>query len=64
MADKEISATIKNVSANYYANFKMEWKAFQKFNFKDINRVEYNSENNVFNKNKKASNQTTHIINN
>ena len=52
IADKDISTTLKNIPANYCANFKMEGKAFPKFNFKDINGVEYNNENNIFNKNK------------
>lgn len=52
MVDKDISMTIKNISTKYFANFKMEGKAFPKFNFEDINGVEYYNENNVFNKNK------------
>jgi hypothetical protein len=35
MVDKDISMTIKNISAKYYANFKMEGKAIPKFNFED-----------------------------
>lgn len=44
-ADKSICETIKNVSTNEYNNFKMEGKAFPRFDFKDLNEIEYNNEN-------------------
>lgn len=44
-SDNAIRGTIKSTSANDYKNVKMEGKDFPKFNFKDLNGVEYNNEN-------------------
>lgn len=44
-ADKGIGETMKNISAYAYNNFKMEGKAFPKFDFKDLNGIEYNTDN-------------------
>lgn len=44
-ADRNISETIKNVSIDAYKNFKMEGEAFPRFDFKDLNGIEFNNEN-------------------
>jgi peroxiredoxin len=44
-ADKQISGAIKQASTVCYKYFKMEGKDFPKFNFKDLNGVEYSNEN-------------------
>jgi thiol-disulfide isomerase/thioredoxin len=44
-ADKEISSTIKNVSLTSFKYFRMEGKRFPKFNFTDLNGIEYNNDN-------------------
>lgn len=40
-----IRKTIKSNSAHAYKNFRMEGKEFPKFNFTDINGIEFNNEN-------------------
>ncbi|MCK9414126.1 MAG: TlpA family protein disulfide reductase [Prolixibacteraceae bacterium] len=44
-SDADIRSTIKNTSYSEYLHFKMEGKNFPKFNFKDINGIEFNNEN-------------------
>jgi cytochrome oxidase Cu insertion factor (SCO1/SenC/PrrC family) len=44
-SDKEIRITIKNTSLDAYKYFQMEGKNFPKFHFKDLNGVEYTTEN-------------------
>jgi thiol-disulfide isomerase/thioredoxin len=44
-SDADIRSTIENTSYSEYIHFKMEGKNFPKFNFKDLNGIEYNNEN-------------------
>ena len=44
-SDTNIRSTIKNTSSTEYTYFKMEGKNFPKFDFKDLNGIEYNNEN-------------------
>ncbi len=44
-SDKNISRIIKNTSILAYKYFKMEGKKFPKFNFKDLNGINYNTKN-------------------
>ena len=44
-ADKNIRNTIKQTSSISYEHFKMEGKNFPEFNFKDLNEIEYTTQN-------------------
>jgi len=44
-SDKSIPDVIKSISDEAYKNFRMEGRVFPKFNFHDLNGVEYTNEN-------------------
>jgi len=44
-SDKSIPDVVKSVADEAYKNFRMEGKVFPKFNFQDLNGIEYSNEN-------------------